>query len=161
MSSSSRPHWGEQLVRQRIAEGRLPADALDRLRPGGAITLGTAPGPVAAPPSSIGPPGGRRSKTEERYEQRLLAMGLRPLYEPIRLRISLPTGQHHYKSDFFVVIDGAPELHEVKGGFPRERDWMRFEMAVAQWGCVFTFIWAQWKKGEWTIRRFPRRAGET
>jgi hypothetical protein len=91
-----------------------------------------------------------------RYEDRLRELGLEPKYEAIRLKIELPTGVHHYKADFYLDLD-APELHEVKGGYPRERDWMRFEMAVAQWGHLFTFVWAQWQDSKWDIRRFERR----
>ena len=118
-----------------------------------------APAPKAVALVAVAAPQLRRSKTEERYEELLVQEGLAPLYEPLRLRIELPTGSHRYKPDFLVRPAAGPELHEVKGGYPRERDWMRFEMAVAQWGWLFTFVWAQWVDGQWKVKRYPRIVG--
>jgi hypothetical protein len=151
---AARPGWGLALARDLVAAGRLPPSALE---PRTTASAPISPTPATLPAVMVAERPVRRSKTEERYEQRLVAEGYRPRYEALRLRIELPTGQHHYKPDFYIDAPGGPELHEVKGGYPRQRDWMRFEMAVAAWGHVFAFVWAQWKSGEWHVRRFERR----
>lgn len=100
---------------------------------------------------------GRLNKTETRYSQRLDAdvkdgRISRWRFEGVTLRLA---DGARFTPDFFVTPAGLNdrlELHEVKGGFIREAAMVRLKVA-AELFPEFEFILAQWKRGEWTIKR--------
>ena len=55
-----------------------------------------------------------------------------------------------YSVDFAVLRNGYLELHEVKGGFVRDDARVKFQAAKKQYP-QFVWIWAQKKKGAWTV----------
>ncbi len=100
------------------------------------------------------------NKTETRYHQRLLAEGLRPRFAAITLCLTSSAGRRiRYTPDFLVVRQGGHlvELVEVKGAYVYDDAKIKFALAVEQWGEVYAFTWAQWKRGEWTLHRHARR----
>lgn len=98
---------------------------------------------------------GRLNKTETRYSQRLDAdvkdgRIARWRFEGVTLRLA---DGARYTPDFAVTLpDGRLEMHETKGGFIREAAMVRLKVA-AELFPEFEFILAQWKRGEWTIKR--------
>ena len=97
------------------------------------------------------------NKTETRYQQRLVALGHRPRFAALTLCIESPVKRRRYTADFMVATSEGIELYEVKGAYVYPDAELKFEQAVEQWGDVYTFVWAQWAKGQWTERRYPRR----
>jgi len=95
------------------------------------------------------------NKTEARYEQRLRAEGHQPRFAALTLCIESPVKRRRYTPDFFLPALG--ELHEVKGAYVYPDAELKFEQAVQQWGDVYTFVWAQWQDGQWSVRRYERR----
>lgn len=153
--------WGGALEGRLIASGRLPSDVLSRQRPGQQVAVAapssavTATSPAPAEQVVTGP---KMNKTEARYHQRLVAAGHRPRFAAITLCLTDRSGHRiRYTPDFAVVVDGVIELHEVKGGHVYEDGKLKFEFAVEQWGHAYVFVWSQWRRGEWTCRRYPRR----
>lgn len=98
------------------------------------------------------------NKTETRYAQRLVAEGFKPRFAALTLCLtSYPGRRVRYTPDFVVVRGGVLELHEVKGAHVYEDGALKFQFAVEEWGGEYTFVWAQWAHGEWSIRRYERR----
>jgi len=98
------------------------------------------------------------NKTERRYEQRLVALGLRPRFAALTLCLTSFAGRRvRYTPDFLVPTAAGLELHEVKGAHVYEDGALKFKFAVEEWGDVYTFVWAQWARGEWSLRRYERR----
>jgi hypothetical protein len=100
----------------------------------------------------------RMTKTEERYFMRLRAEGHEPSFAAITLCLTHGARRVRYTPDAVLAVAGEIELHEVKGGYVWEDARLKFQVAVEEWGHLFTFVWAQWRSGEWLIRRYPRRA---
>ncbi len=89
--------------------------------------------------------------------QRLAAEGHSPRFNAITLIIESPVKRRRYTPDVLIAPPTGLELHEVKGAYVYPDAELKFEQAVEQWGDVYTFVWAQWRKGEWIVRRYPRR----
>lgn len=156
--------WGEGLVQKLIADGRLPRDVLSRQRPGMLVaSSATTSSPPARPlATEVVVTGPKMNKTETRYHQRLVAAGHRPRFAAITLCLTDRSGRRiRYTPDFSLLVDGVIELHEVKGAHVYEDGKLKFEFAVEQWGHAYAFVWSQWRRGEWTCRRYPRRTQET
>jgi len=154
-------------VIEELLKNAHPSQRAEILRAAG--QLGTPrsvlPAPVAAAqrPSNqvekeeviVAASGPVMNKTERRFEQRLLAEGLRPRFAALTLCIESPVKRRRYTPDFFVA--SVATCYEVKGAYVYPDAELKFEQAVEQWGDVYTFVWAQWAHGEWTIRRYERR----
>lgn len=98
------------------------------------------------------------NKTETRYQQRLVAEGHRPRFAALTLCLTSFAGRRvRYTPDFLVPTAAGLELHEVKGAHVYEDGALKFKFAVEEWGDLYTFVWAQWAKGEWSLRRHARR----
>lgn len=98
------------------------------------------------------------NKTETRYLQRLQAEGHRPRFAALTLCLTSFAGRRvRYTPDFFVFTASGFELHEVKGAHVFEDGALKFKFAVEEWGELYTFVWAQWKGGQWSVRRYERR----
>lgn len=102
-----------------------------------------------------------RSKTERRYAQTLLEVGIargilkRYWYEPMKGLYLAP--KTSYSPDFLVEYSDPCqplELHEVKGGFIRAKDWQKTKIAAALYPC-FRFMLAQWKDQRWWFQEVP------
>ncbi len=97
------------------------------------------------------------NKTETRYQQRLRAEGHAPRFAALTLCLTTEGRRVRYTPDFLVAAPAGLELHEVKGAHVFEDGALKFKFAIEQWGDLYTFVWAQWAHGEWTIRRHERR----
>jgi hypothetical protein len=151
-----------QMTRQRhLSREEVLAQASPAVREKNPHLFGTAPAIIQTPSGQssvvVEPAGPAMNKTELRYEQRLRAFGLEPRFGALTICITSGRRRRRYTPDFAVVVDGALELHEVKGGYIREDAQLKFDVAVEQWGDIYTFVLAQWSRGTWTERRFPRR----
>jgi hypothetical protein len=138
------------------------------LAQGHARLVGT-PGPVAArvfpvpaPSATEGPSDRYRSKTERRYAETILDLGVASgilkgyWYEPCKGLWLAP--KTSYTPDFLIQYADPSqplEFHEVKGGFIRPQDWQKTKMAAAIYHC-FRFLRAQWKDQRWHFVEVPK-----
>jgi hypothetical protein len=100
-----------------------------------------------------------RSKTEARYAARLDARDdvARWYYEPASWRIG---DGRHYRPDFLVILDDARvQMHEVKGGYIRDRALVKPHAAAALYPAFDWIVVQQERAGaEWqTIFHAPNR----
>lgn len=99
-----------------------------------------------------------RSDTERRYALLLQwrkAAGelVAWFYEPCKGLFLAPGTS--YTPDFLLWFpDGHIEFHEVKGGFIREKDWIKVKVAAARYS-FWTFRLAQWKGHQWHWKTVP------
>lgn len=136
------------------------------------LTRPGAPSGTAAPVAAVifpVPRGGTpptktdryRSKTERRYAQTVLDIGIAShilknyWYEPMKGLYLAP--KTTYTPDFLVEYTDPMqplELHEVKGGFIYAKDMQKLKMAAAMYGC-YRFLLAQWKDHRWWFKNVP------
>lgn len=160
-SHRSHQDWGRALVDRLIEQGRLQPDALIYKAggPGRTTPMPAANASQVLPEEAV-VRGRHMNRTEERYLQRLRALGADPRFEALTLCVTLQAQRRiRYTPDFVVLGVERIELHEVKGGFVREDARLKFHFAVEQWGAFFDFIWAQYIRGEWVQRRFAHSSG--
>lgn len=135
---------------------------------GGSRVIGEAP-PVAAVifpvprPVATPPKGDRyRSKTERRYAQTILGVGLASgilkqyWYEPMKGLYLAP--QTTYTPDFLVEYADPTqplELHEVKGAHIYPEAMQKLKHAAARYTC-YRFLLAQWKGQRWWFKEIPQ-----
>lgn len=85
--------------------------------------------------------------TEQRWQ------AANPAHIPFPLRLRWGKCMN-YTPDFMgaagLVGAQRPVLIEVKGGFIRDRDLVRFKGCAAEWGWLFEFQLWQWKDRKWT-----------
>lgn len=139
----SRRGWGDALVQDLVARGRLPSAALSG-RPAAKAST-----PVAELPKLRR--GRAPNKTETRWLQRLAAdpSVLSATYEGVTLRLADGV---RYTPDVFVVYrDGSLGLDEVKGAYVRPDALVKLRIAVSQYPA-FRWRLAMWRRGEWLVR---------
>ena len=96
------------------------------------------------------------SKLEEQYawylELAKTAGRIRDyMHHPFRLRLGKGVT---YQPDFLVVrVDDVIELHEVKGGYIREKGRVKY-MTAAERFPWFQFVFVVGKRGEWKTERY-------
>jgi hypothetical protein len=116
------------------------------------------PMPLASPTE---PRDRYRSKTERRYAQTILDIGIASgilrdyWYEPMKGLWLAP--ETTYTPDFLVQYTDTRqplELHEVKGGFIYAKDRQKIKLAAAMYPC-YRFLLAQWKGQRWWFTHVP------
>ena len=119
------------------------------------------PSPLSAPlpPVPLQRADRFRSETERRYGALLTTWQQQGIiqqwwYEPCKGLWLAP--RTSYTPDFLVwrVQEGLLEFHEVKGGFVREKDWLKVKLAAVRYP-VFRFLLARWQDGAWHWREVP------
>lgn len=104
---------------------------------------------------------GFRSKTEAMYAAQLEAERrygaiVHYGYEEVKLRIG---NRCWYTPDFVVLPANAYarlELHEVKGGYAREKSIVKLKAAAARYPFI-RFVLAVWDRGVWTVTEVKAR----
>lgn len=99
------------------------------------------------------------SKAEEDFFTNVL--GRKAIPHPLTLH-TLSGGR--YTPDFLAFVDGVPTLFEVKGSYrlhSQDGANRRFLEAAAEFGEVFSFVWAvRTKGGEWEIKKAVSRLSD-
>lgn len=107
---------------------------------------------VIEPPAPAPGPVARRERMNKTEREFAMIHGCADTFECLVLKWGRDekTGdQMRYTIDFLIRGEGKPRVIEVKGGFIRSRDLVRFKGCRAEWQWLFDFELHQKANGSW------------